>query len=191
MTSSKYWDIVQNYLNWTHLRPNSRPSQKKNELSDVFTQARSQVLRFGGENTFLGGQHFCLYCIKQIFLWTRKFGENKKICRALPPNVPLPWRRACIYMVQKTSNRHIQAVMNNLKFITLDYLAATKPGVLDWHRFLQLVHKQWLRHVTEYNTLGDNAPHTHAQYWSIDWNRGAVARRESYVQREMLCPCVT
>jgi len=37
-------------------------------------------------------------------------------------------------MVQKTSNHHIQAVMNNLKFITLDYLAATKSGILDWHR---------------------------------------------------------
>jgi len=44
---------------------------------------------------------------------------------------PSSWLRACIYMVQKTSNHHIQAVMNNLKFITLDYLAATKSGILD------------------------------------------------------------
>jgi len=57
LTSSKYLDIGENYLNTTHLRPNSRLSHKKNEFSDVFT------------------------------------------------------------MVQKTSNRRIQAVMNNLKFI--------------------------------------------------------------------------
>ena len=31
-------------------------------------------------------------------------------------------------MVQKTSNRHIQAVMNNLKFIIVDYLTARNLG---------------------------------------------------------------
>jgi len=31
-------------------------------------------------------------------------------------------------MVQKTSNRHIQVVMNNLKFINLGYLAARTLG---------------------------------------------------------------
>jgi len=35
-------------------------------------------------------------------------------------------------MVHHISNRHIQAVMNNLKLIILDYLAAKKSGVLDW-----------------------------------------------------------
>jgi len=34
-------------------------------------------------------------------------------------------------MVHKISNLHIQAVMNNLKFIILDYLAAKKSGILD------------------------------------------------------------
>jgi len=34
-------------------------------------------------------------------------------------------------MVQKTSNRHIQAFMNNHKLIILDYLAAKKSGILD------------------------------------------------------------
>jgi len=34
-------------------------------------------------------------------------------------------------MVQKTSNRHIQDVMNNLKLIILDYLAANKSEILD------------------------------------------------------------
>jgi len=31
-------------------------------------------------------------------------------------------------MVQKTSNRHIHAVMNNLKFIILHYLTARNLG---------------------------------------------------------------
>jgi len=31
-------------------------------------------------------------------------------------------------MVRQSGYRHIQAVMNNLKFIILDYLAATKFG---------------------------------------------------------------
>jgi len=30
LTSSKYWDIGENHLNWTHLRHNSRLSQKQN-----------------------------------------------------------------------------------------------------------------------------------------------------------------
>jgi len=34
-------------------------------------------------------------------------------------------------MVHQISNRYIQAVMNNLKFIILDYLAAKKFGILD------------------------------------------------------------
>jgi len=34
-------------------------------------------------------------------------------------------------MAQRTSHRHIHAVMNNLKFIILDYLAAEKSGILD------------------------------------------------------------
>jgi len=33
-------------------------------------------------------------------------------------------------MVQQTSYRHIHAVMKNLKFIILDYLAAKKSGIL-------------------------------------------------------------
>jgi len=33
------------------------------------TQACIQVLRFGGHNTFLGGQYFCfMVCLKQIIL---------------------------------------------------------------------------------------------------------------------------
>jgi len=35
-------------------------------------------------------------------------------------------------MVHQISNRHIQVVMNNLKLISLDYLAAKKSGILDW-----------------------------------------------------------
>jgi len=33
-------------------------------------------------------------------------------------------------MVHQTSNRHIQAVLNNLKFVILDYLAAKKSAIL-------------------------------------------------------------
>jgi len=43
----------------------------------------------------------------------------------------------CIYnvLVYQTSNRHIQGVMNNLKFIILDYFGAKKKsGILDWRR---------------------------------------------------------
>ena len=32
LTSSKCWDIGENHLNWTHLRPNSRLSQNQNEF---------------------------------------------------------------------------------------------------------------------------------------------------------------
>jgi len=64
--SSKYCDIGENNLNWTHLRTNSRLSQKQNEIIDAFT------------------------------------------------------------MVNQSSYRHIQAVINNLKRIILDYLAAKK-----------------------------------------------------------------
>jgi len=37
-------------------------------------------------------------------------------------------------MVHQSSYRHIQAVMNNLQLIILDYLAAKKSWVLDWRR---------------------------------------------------------
>jgi len=93
-------------------------------------------------------------------------------------------------MVQKTSNRHIQAVMNNLKFIILGYLTARNMGF--WtDRLLRLLHKQSLRYVNECNTLRDNTVHTHTQHKSMDWNRGAAACLERYVQRDMLYPCVT
>jgi len=32
LTSSKCWDVGENHLNWTHLRPNSRLSQKQKNL---------------------------------------------------------------------------------------------------------------------------------------------------------------
>ena len=37
LTSSKWWDIVENHLNRAHLRPNSRLSQKQIEFIAVFT----------------------------------------------------------------------------------------------------------------------------------------------------------
>jgi len=35
-------------------------------------------------------------------------------------------------MVHQIGNPHIQAIMNNLKLIILDYLAAKKSGVFYW-----------------------------------------------------------
>jgi len=135
LTSSKYWDIGENYFNWTHSRPNSRLSQKRNEF--------------------------------MYWQW------------------------------YQTSNRHIQAIMNN-KFIILDSLAANKSGILDWRSdfwdWSISSHPIWKvmpsRHLTEYNTLRDNALHMRTQHWSIHWKRGAAACLERYVQRHMLCLCV-
>jgi len=66
-------------------------------------------------------------------------------------------------MVHQTSNRRIQAVMNNLKFIILDYLAAKKSGLLDWRRdfcnWSISSHSIWkvmpFRHFTKCDTLRD------------------------------------
>jgi len=85
------------------------------------------------------------------------------------------------------------------KFIILDYLAANKSGILEWRRdyceWSISSHSIWkvmpFRHPTEYNILRDNALHTHTQHWSIDCKRGEAAGLERYVQRDMLCPCVT
>ena len=41
-------------------------------------------------------------------------------------------------MVHQISNRYIQAVMNNLKLISLDHFAAKKSGVLDWRIYFLL-----------------------------------------------------
>ena len=63
-------------------------------------------------------------------------------------------------MVRQINNRHIQAVMNNLKLIILDYLAAKKSGVLDWCIYFLLNWKVTpSKHLTEYNTLRGNALH--------------------------------
>ena len=126
-------------LNWTHLRPNSRLSQKQNELTDIFT------------------------------------------------------------MVYQTSNRHIQLVMNNLKFIILDYLPGKKSGILEWRREFcdwsksshSILKVMPFRYLTEYNTLRDNVLHTHTQHWWKDWNCGAASCIERYDQHNKPCPCVT
>jgi len=126
-------------LYWTHLRPNSRLSQKQDEHIDVFA------------------------------------------------------------MVHQTSNRHIQLVMNNLKFIILDYFPGKKSGILEWRRefcvwFISsrsIFKVMPSRHLTEYNTLKDNVLHTQTHHWSIDWNCGAAACIERYDQHNKPCPCVT
>jgi len=59
-------------------------------------------------------------------------GENHWNWTHLQPNNRLSQKHNefidVFTMVNQTSNRHIQAVMNNLKFIILDYLAAKKCG---------------------------------------------------------------
>ena len=77
-------------------------------------------------------------------------------------------------MVHQTRNRHIQAVMNNLKFIILDQLATQKSSILDLQILLQLLDKQFFSlegsatHLTWYNTVRDNALHMHTQHLSVD-----------------------
>ena len=59
-------------------------------------------------------------------------GENYSNWTHLQHNSRLSQKQnvfsAVFTMVQQTSNRHIQEVMNNLKFIILDYLAAKTLG---------------------------------------------------------------
>ena len=58
------------------------------------------------------------------------------------------------------SNRHIQAVMNNLKLIILDFLAAKYLGF--WtaaYTFYSVWKVMSSKHLTEYNTLKGNAVH--------------------------------
>jgi len=72
-------------------------------------------------------------------------------------------------MVYWISNRHIQAVINNLKFIILDYLAAKNSEILYWRRdfYDRSISSSptWKvmssRHLTAYNILMDNAFNTH------------------------------
>jgi len=73
-------------------------------------------------------------------------------------------------MVHQASNRHIQAVMNNLKFISLYYLAAKKSWILDWRRDFcdwsissHSIGKVILfRRLTEYNTLVQCSTHANS-----------------------------
>jgi len=44
-TSSMYCDTVENHLDWTHLRPNSRLSLKQKEFIDVFTMVHQTSTR--------------------------------------------------------------------------------------------------------------------------------------------------
>ena len=69
-------------------------------------------------------------------------------------------------MVHQISNRHIQAIMNNLNFIILNFLAAKKSGILDWRRdFCDWSCSYYIwkvmpsKHFTEHNTLRDNVLH--------------------------------
>jgi len=73
-------------------------------------------------------------------------------------------------MVYQTSSHHIHAIMNNLRFIILDYSAAKQSGILDWWR-------DFCNWCIISSTHRDNTLYTHTQHWSwsIDWNRGSTA----------------
>ena len=63
-------------------------------------------------------------------------------------------------MVHQISNRHIQAVVNNLKLIILDYLASKN---LEFWTDAYTFYSNWKvmpsKHLTKYNTLRGNALH--------------------------------
>jgi len=63
---------------------------KKIRASFWYTQARGRALRFGGQNTFLGGQDFCFYYMfKTNFAGHNTiWGGTKIFGGALPPNAP-------------------------------------------------------------------------------------------------------
>jgi len=46
LTSSKYCDIGENHLNWTHWRPNCRLWQKENVIIDAFTMVHQSSYRY-------------------------------------------------------------------------------------------------------------------------------------------------
>jgi len=82
------------------------------------------------------------------------------------------------WYIRLVSNHLIQVVINNFKLIILDYLAAMKSGILDWHRFLRLVHKQSLY-------LEDNL--MSSRYLPSKIHSGIMLY--TCTQRDMLCPC--
>ena len=101
-------------------------------------------------------------------------GENQWNWTHLWPNSKLSMKQNELIDVftiaQLTSNRHIQAVISNLKFIILDYLAPKTSIIMDWRRDFcdwSINSPIWKvmpsRHLTKYKTLRDNALHMHAQ----------------------------
>ena len=88
--------------------------------------------------------------------------------------------------------------MNNLKFISFDYLTVKESGISDWRRdfYDRSISSHSIRkvmpsrHLTEYSTLRDNARHKHTQHWSIDWNRSAAACLERYERSTYVIPVV-
>jgi len=102
---------------------------------DTVLQDRSQVLRFGMKNKYLGGKIFFTICLKQIFLDTTKF------LRA--PECP-PGLRACHATFGCASKQHIAnnvlLTENNL-FIKKANFQQTRAGFADrdkklWRKLL-------------------------------------------------------
>lgn len=91
-------------------------------------QTRSQVLRFCGHNTFLGGQEFCFY-----YMLNKKKSGHKNFGASLPPNSP-PWLRAWY----GTSNCALQPVV--VQSLLVSFAAHRRrtdhhrPALHVWHR---------------------------------------------------------
>ena len=82
-------------------------------------------------------------------------------------------------MVHQISNCHIQAVMNNLRLIILDYLAAKKMwGFGLVHILFTLIWKVMpSKHLTEYNTLRGDALHFTCKLNTNQYTETLVRRR--------------
>jgi len=81
-------------------------------------------------------------------------------------------------MAHQISNRHIQAVMNNLKLIILDCLAVKKLGFrTDAYTFYSVWKVMPSKHLTEYNTLRCNALHFTRKLNTNQYTETVVRRR--------------
>jgi len=91
LTSSKYWDNGENYLNWTRLWPNSRLSQKQNEFIKVFTmvhQTSNRHIQLVVRNLKFTILHNMAANKSGVLVWRRDFCDwstsNHSILKVMP-----------------------------------------------------------------------------------------------------------
>jgi len=79
-------------------------------LLEHSSQARSQVLRFGGEKYTFRGARFCFYfMLKTFFRAQYNLGRHKIFGGVMPLN-SLPWPRAWFYSQKNSSHTRYQIV---------------------------------------------------------------------------------